>query len=53
VGIARHQLHHALRRQRIDDRARRRLHIEHVALDDASLARIEELADLRAIRPTL
>jgi RNA polymerase sigma-70 factor (ECF subfamily) len=53
LGIARHQLHRALRRQRIDDRARRRLHIERVALDDASLARIEELADLRAIRATL
>jgi RNA polymerase sigma factor (sigma-70 family) len=53
VGIARHQLHHALRRQRIDDRARRRLNLERTALDDTSLARIEELADLRAIRPTL
>lgn len=53
LGIARHQLHHALRRQRIDDRARRRLKIERVALDDASLARIEELVDLRAIRPRL
>jgi RNA polymerase sigma-70 factor (ECF subfamily) len=53
VGIARHQLHHALRRQRIDDRARRRLRLEGTALDDTSLARIEELADLRAIRPTL
>ena len=53
LGIARHQLHHALRRQRIDDRARRRLHLERVALDDTSLTRIEELADLRAIRPRL
>jgi RNA polymerase sigma-70 factor, ECF subfamily len=53
LGIARHQLHRALRRQRIDERARRRLHIERVALDDASLARIEELAELRSIRPTL
>ena len=53
LGIARHQLDRALRRQRIDDRARRRLHIERVALDDASLARIEELADLHAIRPRL
>jgi RNA polymerase sigma-70 factor, ECF subfamily len=50
LGIARHQLHRALRRRRIDDRARRRLGIERVALDDASLARIEELADLRATR---
>jgi hypothetical protein len=42
-----------LPRQRIDDRARRRLQIERVALDDASLARIEELAALRAVRATL
>jgi RNA polymerase sigma factor (sigma-70 family) len=53
LGIARHQLHRALRRQRIDARARRRLHIERVALDDASLARVEELADLATIRPRL
>jgi RNA polymerase sigma factor (sigma-70 family) len=53
LGIARHQLHRALRRQRIDERARRRLHVERVALDDASLARIEELADMHAIRPRL
>jgi RNA polymerase sigma-70 factor, ECF subfamily len=53
VGIARHQLQRALRRQRIDGRARRRLRIERAALDDASLARIEELADLRAMRPSL
>jgi RNA polymerase sigma-70 factor, ECF subfamily len=53
LGIARHQLGRALRRRRVDDRARRRLGIERVELDDASLARIEELADLRALRPAL
>ena len=53
LGIARHQLARAFRRQRVDDRARRRLGIERVALDDASLARIEELADLEAMRPAL
>ncbi len=53
VGIARHQLGRARRRRRVDDRARRRLGIERVELDDASLTRIEELADLRAMRPAL
>ena len=53
LGIARHQLARAFRRQRVDDRARRRLGIERVALDDVSLARIEELADLQAMRPAL
>ena len=31
LGIARQKLHRALRRQRIDDRARRRLHVERIA----------------------
>src|SRR4051812_8920625 len=44
LGIARHELGDALRRGRIDDRARRRLGLERVELDDASLRRIEELA---------
>ena len=50
LGIARHHLADALRHERVDDRARRRLGLERVALDDESLARIEELADLRAFR---
>jgi RNA polymerase sigma-70 factor (ECF subfamily) len=45
-GIARHELSAALRRQRVDERARRRLGIERIELDDGSIARIEELADL-------
>ncbi|HEV2774797.1 MAG TPA: sigma-70 family RNA polymerase sigma factor [Solirubrobacteraceae bacterium] len=53
LGIARHQLGRALRRRRVDDRARRRLGIERVELDDASLTRIEELADLSTLRPAL
>jgi DNA-directed RNA polymerase specialized sigma24 family protein len=47
LGIARHQLHRALRRQRIDARARRRLHVERVVLDDASLARTSALPEQR------
>ena len=53
LGIARHQLGRAVRRRCVDDRARRRLGIERIELDDASLARIEELADLSALRPSL
>ncbi len=53
LGIARHQLARKVRRQQVDDRARRRLKLERIELDDASLARIEELADLRAMRPSL
>jgi RNA polymerase sigma factor (sigma-70 family) len=53
LGIARHQLAHALRRRRVDDRARRRLGMERVELDDASLTRIEELADLHVMRPAV
>lgn len=53
LGIGRHQLARALRRRRVDDRARRRLGIAQVELDDISLSRIEELADLRAMRPAL
>jgi RNA polymerase sigma-70 factor (ECF subfamily) len=53
LGIARHQLGRSLRRRRVDDRARRRLGIEPVQLDDVSLTRIEELADLQAMRPAL
>ena len=40
LGIARHQLSGALRRRRVDDRARRRLGLERIELDDESLHRI-------------
>ena len=40
-GIARHQLAGAQRRGRVDDRARRRLGMEPVLLDDEALARVE------------
>lgn len=53
LAIGRHQLARAVRRRRVDDRARRRLGIDRVELDDTSLTRIEELADLQAMRPTL
>ena len=49
-GVASRQLKRALRRQRVDDRARRRLGMERVALDDLSYERIEELADFAPIK---
>jgi RNA polymerase sigma-70 factor (ECF subfamily) len=53
IAIARHQLAHAVRRRRVDARARRRLGLERIELDDESLARIEELAELHALREAL
>ena len=50
LGIARHQFSGALRRRRVDDRARRRLGMQRIELDDVSLERIEELADMAALR---
>lgn len=44
-GIARHQLAAAHRRGSVDDRARRRLGMEPVVLDDAALAQVEAAAD--------
>ncbi len=44
--IARRQLSHAVRRQRIDDRHRRALGMDRVVADDDSLERIEALVDL-------
>jgi RNA polymerase sigma-70 factor (ECF subfamily) len=52
-AIARHQLWGFMRRQAVDDRARRRLGITPVALDEHSYERIEELADLHALRGAL
>jgi len=42
-GIARHELADTWERGRVEDRARRRLGIEPLALGDAELERIEEL----------
>lgn len=53
LGIARHELSHALRRERADDRARSRLGLERVEIDDYSAQRIEELADLEPLRGLL
>ncbi|MGH2953386.1 MAG: RNA polymerase sigma factor [Solirubrobacterales bacterium] len=52
-GIARHQLATAIRSEQVDDRARRRLGMERVELDDDALRRIEEFADLKPIRSRL
>ena len=49
-GIARHKLFDANRAQRIDARARRRLRMERVVLDDEELRRVEELADMALLR---
>jgi RNA polymerase sigma factor (sigma-70 family) len=45
-AIAKRQLANLLRRELIEDRGRRKLGIERVALDDQALDRIEDLADL-------
>ncbi len=47
-GIARHQLLHWFRWKRIDERARHRLKVPRIALDDSSLEWIEDSIDLRA-----
>jgi RNA polymerase sigma-70 factor (ECF subfamily) len=47
-GIARHQLSRWQRRRHVDDRARRRLGMERLALDDEDLARVGELAGREA-----
>jgi RNA polymerase sigma-70 factor (ECF subfamily) len=43
-GIAAHKLHDSLRRGRVDAAARERLRHEPIALDDADLERVDELA---------
>ena len=45
LGIARNKLRVSRRRRRIEDRARRRLGFEPVALEDPDLDRVERLAD--------
>lgn len=44
-GIAAHKLADSRRRGRVEDAARRRLALEPLAIDDAELARVEEIAD--------
>jgi RNA polymerase sigma-70 factor (ECF subfamily) len=46
IGIARNKLRESRRRGAIENSARRRLGLEPVALDDAGLQRVEELASL-------
>jgi RNA polymerase sigma factor (sigma-70 family) len=53
LGIARHVLADSIRSERIENRARMRLGLEPVELDDEALRRIEELADLEPIRERL
>jgi RNA polymerase sigma factor (sigma-70 family) len=44
-GIAAHKLADSRRRGRVEDEARRRLALDPLTIDDAELARIEEIAD--------
>ena len=44
-GIAAHKLADSRRRGRVQDAARRRLALEPLAIDDADLARVQEIAD--------
>lgn len=46
LGIARNKLLESWRRKRVENSARRRLHLEPVALTDADLDRVEERASL-------
>jgi RNA polymerase sigma factor (sigma-70 family) len=48
--IAERQLGRALRRGRVDERARRRLGMERISPDEESIERIEALADLEPVR---
>jgi RNA polymerase sigma factor (sigma-70 family) len=48
-GIARNVLASSLRRGRVEDDARRRLGLERLVLDDAALARVEELVGAPAL----
>src|SRR6266545_4988028 len=52
-GIAHHQLGRSLRRRRVEDKARRRLGMELVPVDEASFERIEELADFAPVREAI
>jgi RNA polymerase sigma-70 factor (ECF subfamily) len=52
-GIARHVLSRSLRKRRVEERARRRLGVEAIALSDDALDRVEQLVDLDAFRGPL
>ena len=52
-GIARHQLHRTHQRGGVERRARRRLGMSRIALDDAALERIESLAEAEATATAL
>src|SRR4051812_6066396 len=52
-GIARRQLAHAQRRGAVEDRARRRLGMAPIGLDDAALEQVERLADTAALHDAL
>jgi RNA polymerase sigma factor (sigma-70 family) len=41
LGIARNKLHSSLRRHRVEDRARQKMGVQRLALDDDELARVE------------
>ena len=47
-GIARHQLGAVARRGRVDDRARRRLGMSPIVLDDEAIERVEAIAAAEA-----
>lgn len=53
LGIARHQILHALRRGRADLAARRRLGAERIDPSQGSLDRVEALIDTNAIAPQI
>jgi RNA polymerase sigma-70 factor (ECF subfamily) len=52
-GIARHRLAQLRRRGAVEDRARRRLGIERVRLDDAALEQVESAASAELVRVEL
>jgi RNA polymerase sigma factor (sigma-70 family) len=52
-GIARKELAHFFRRRAVDTRALKRLGVAVPALDDESIARIEQLADVAQRKPAL
>jgi RNA polymerase sigma factor (sigma-70 family) len=53
LGIAHHQLTRTLRRRRVEDKARKRLGMERVPMDEVSYERIEELADFAPVREAI
>lgn len=52
-AIARHQLSGWIRREAVEDRARRRLGLGRVVLDDEQIDRIEALSDVDGVRSAL